>query len=70
LKDLLGPAKFYSITYRLFKLENLETKCEDYGQIGFYKGTIGKDGFQLDDHHYFETKKTSFNLWEYSLYDF
>lgn len=57
LKDILGPAKFYSITFRLFKLENLETKCEDYGQIAYYLGTIGKDGYQLDDHHYFETKK-------------
>lgn len=25
-------AKFYPITYRLFKLNNLEPQCEDYGQ--------------------------------------
>jgi arsenite methyltransferase len=57
LSDLLGPAKFYSITYRLFKLADLETLCEDYGQIAYYKGTIEKSGFALDDHHYFEPHK-------------
>ena len=33
LKDVVGEAQFYSITYRLFKLPNLETECEDYGQV-------------------------------------
>lgn len=33
LKDIVGEAKFYSITYRLFKLDALETLCEDYGQV-------------------------------------
>eukprot|EP00894_Picocystis_sp_ML_P004273 jgi/Pico_ML_1/54790/g654.t1 len=60
LKDIVGEAKFYSITYRLFKLPGmLETRCEDYGQIAVYKGTI--DGYphayQLDDHHKFITNK-------------
>ena len=34
LKAILGEAKFFSITYRLFKLPEgmLETLCEDYGQ--------------------------------------
>lgn len=42
LEAKLGEAKFYSITYRLFKMpeEMLETKCEDYGQVAMYKGTI------------------------------
>lgn len=38
LQAILGEAKFYSITYRLFKLPGLlETLCEDYGQYAVYK---------------------------------
>ena len=34
LKEVVGEARFYSITYRLFKLPGLlETLCEDYGQV-------------------------------------
>lgn len=40
LKAILGPIKFYSITYRCFKLADMETLCEDYGQVAYYKGTI------------------------------
>lgn len=60
LADLLGEAKFYSITYRLFKLPGkLETLCEDYGQAVRYKGTVpgSKHAYRLDDHHVFETGK-------------
>jgi len=59
LQDLLGETKFYSITYRLFKLKNLEMKCEDYGQVAIYKGTLpgSKHSYLLDDHHKFETNK-------------
>ena len=32
MRAKLGPAKFFSATYRLFKLDGLETACEDYGQ--------------------------------------
>jgi len=33
LKNILGEIQFFSITYRLFKIENeLESACEDYGQ--------------------------------------
>mmetsp|Transcript_2202 Transcript_2202/g.6522 ORF Transcript_2202/g.6522 Transcript_2202/m.6522 type:complete len:381 (+) Transcript_2202:190-1332(+) len=56
LRAILGEAKFYSITYRLFKLPGLlETLCEDYGQYAVYKGTIKgmESGYQLDDHHRF-----------------
>ncbi len=51
--------KFYSVTYRLFKLPQLEPACEDYGQAIVYKGTLGEqaEGFTLDDHHYFEKGK-------------
>jgi arsenite methyltransferase len=54
----LGDARFLSITVRAFKLP-LEDKCEDYGQVLRYKGTIDNypNGFTLDDHHYFPTGK-------------
>ena len=59
LQDLLGETKFYSITMRLFKLKNLEMKCEDYGQVAIYKGTLpgNKHSYILDDHHKFEANK-------------
>jgi hypothetical protein len=41
LQEVVGEAKFFSITYRLFKLPGmLESLCEDYGQACKYKGTI------------------------------
>ena len=36
VKQKLGAAKFFSATYRLFKLDGLETACEDYGQAVVY----------------------------------
>lgn len=60
LKDLLGNARFYSITYRLFKLPGaLESLCEDYGQAAKYNGTVPghKFSYILDDHHEFQTGK-------------
>ncbi|KAK9806764.1 hypothetical protein WJX72_001784 [[Myrmecia] bisecta] len=60
MRRVLGNAKFYSITYRLFKLPDLlETLCEDYGQVATYKGTIEghEHGYALDDHHFLETGK-------------
>eukprot|EP01083_Nonionella_stella_P077682 212250_1 len=55
LKSILGNAKFYSITYRLFKQKQIEDKCEDFGQVAIYKGSIDehKDYYDLDDHHRF-----------------
>lgn len=49
----LGDLKFYSATYRLFKIPALEPACEDYGQAVIYKGTIkhAEDVFVLDKHH-------------------
>eukprot|EP01084_Bolivina_argentea_P072299 131281_1 len=59
LKQILGNAKFYSITYRLFKNKEIEDKCEDFGQVAIYKGTIDghSDYYDLDDHHRFITNK-------------
>lgn len=53
LKSLTGKLRFYSATYRLFKLNKLETACEDYGQAVIYKGTIpnSPEQFVLDKHH-------------------
>lgn len=51
--------KFFSATYRLFNIDNLEPFCEDYGQAVVYKGTVPEyeSGYALDDHHYMETGK-------------
>lgn len=54
-----GAIRFFSATYRLFKLDGLETACEDYGQAVVYRGTIPEhpDRFRLDKHHDMETGK-------------
>ena len=55
----LGQAKFFSATYRLFKLDDLEPMCEDYGQAVVYKGGVAhsEDLFVLDKHHAIEKGK-------------
>jgi SAM-dependent methyltransferase len=55
----VGFAEFYSITYRLFKLPELEDACEDYGQIAVYQGQVKESPhrFVLDNHHIFEAHK-------------
>ncbi|WP_150049333.1 MULTISPECIES: methyltransferase domain-containing protein [Methylomonas] len=52
----IGMVKFHSVTVRAFKLP-LEDRCEDFGQIAVYLGSIAEHphGFELDDHHHFET---------------
>jgi SAM-dependent methyltransferase len=59
LKELCGEAKFYSITYRCFKLKGMETLCEDYGQVAYYKGTMPEHPhtYELDDHHVWEKNR-------------
>ncbi|MCR4337688.1 MAG: methyltransferase domain-containing protein [Candidatus Omnitrophica bacterium] len=54
-----GPVEFYSMTIRAFKLEDLEDRCEDFGQVAYYQGTIDgcSNAFILDDHHAFVTDK-------------
>ncbi|WP_448217916.1 methyltransferase domain-containing protein [Endozoicomonas sp. 2B-B] len=49
----VGDIRFFSATYRLFKLPELESHCEDYGQAVIYKGTIDHhpNTFNLDGHH-------------------
>ncbi|MEN9866996.1 MAG: hypothetical protein RL748_2586, partial [Pseudomonadota bacterium] len=57
LAERADGIEFYSATYRLFKLDQLESNCEDYGQAVIYKGTIEHHprSFTLDDHHLIET---------------
>lgn len=53
----LGNIRFFSATCRLFKLEELESDCGDYGQAVVYRGT-GPNcpyGFALDGNHFIET---------------
>jgi SAM-dependent methyltransferase len=59
MRAKLGPARFFSATYRLFKLDGLEAACEDYGQAVIYKGTVPQESevFQLDGHHHIECGK-------------
>jgi arsenite methyltransferase len=53
LAEGAGDIGFFSATYRLFKLNDLESDCEDYGQAVVYKGTIPehRHGLALDKHH-------------------
>ncbi|MGH8651944.1 MAG: methyltransferase domain-containing protein [Gammaproteobacteria bacterium] len=48
----IGMVRFESITFRAFKL-TLEDRCEDYGQVAVYLGTLAHHPhrFALDDHH-------------------
>ena len=48
--------KFYSVTYRLFKIPALEPACEDYGQAIEYLGGVEDQELQfvLDNHHVFD----------------
>ncbi|MFP6581275.1 MAG: methyltransferase domain-containing protein, partial [Candidatus Hydrogenedentota bacterium] len=59
IEKRIGIANFTSVTYRVFKLDSLEDRCEDYGQVAYYRGTLPEypHVFDLDDHHRFETDK-------------
>jgi SAM-dependent methyltransferase len=56
LRARAGAARFTSVTSRLFKLDGLEPRCEDYGQVATLIRPIPDVGavFHLDDHHTFE----------------
>lgn len=55
----VGDIGFFSATYRLFKLAELETACEDYGQAVIYRGSIAHQPARLllDKHHNIEAGK-------------
>lgn len=59
IEALVGHIRFYSATYRLFKLPGLENASEDYGQAVIYKGSIPqhKKVFCLDQDHQIEAGK-------------
>jgi SAM-dependent methyltransferase len=52
----IGMVNFDSVTVRAFKMP-LEDRCEDFGQVAVYLGSIEQHphSFDLDDHHHFET---------------
>lgn len=54
--NLLGMVNFTSLTIRAFKLP-LEDRCENYGHVVWYKGTIAEQphSFALDSGHIFRT---------------
>lgn len=58
IEKKIGMVNFYSITFRAFKID-LEDRCEDFGQVAYYRGTIPNHPhrFTLDDHHTFYTGK-------------
>lgn len=58
IQSKVGMISFTSITFRAFKMD-LEDRCEDFGQVAYYKGTIPDHphSFMLDDHHTFFTNK-------------
>ncbi len=55
LAEKVGDIRFYSATYRLFKLPGLDAGAEDYGQAVRYRGTLPQhaDLFQLAKDHAF-----------------
>ena len=59
IEQKIGHIGFYSATYRLFKIAELEDACEDYGQVAMYQGSIKESPHQfiLDNHHVFQTGK-------------
>ena len=57
--EKVGHIGFFSATYRLFKIPDLEPACEDYGQAVVYQGTVPHhpNVFVLDKHHLIPTGK-------------
>jgi ubiquinone/menaquinone biosynthesis C-methylase UbiE len=55
IENMVENIKFYSITYRLWKLNGLEDACEDYGHMAVYTGQIPESPykFELDKGHVF-----------------
>lgn len=58
LNAKIGMVGFSSKTVRAFKIE-LEDRCEDFGQVAYYRGGIAECPifFDLDDHHRFEINR-------------
>ncbi len=56
LEAKVAPMEFLSATYRLFKMDGLESACEDYGHKVTYKGSVAHSPaeIELDGHHVFQ----------------
>ena len=56
MRQLSAGIRFESATVRAFKLSDLEDRCEDYGQIVTYRGSVSSSPvvFELDPGHKFE----------------
>jgi ubiquinone/menaquinone biosynthesis C-methylase UbiE len=59
IQDLIGNINFWSITYRLWKIEDLEDGCEDYGHTAVYAAPMPESPFkfQLDNGHVFHKNR-------------
>jgi hypothetical protein len=59
VKARIGDIHFYSITYRLWKLNGLEDTWEDYGHSATYVGSMPETPltFHLDGAHRFHKNK-------------
>lgn len=58
IEEQCGPIKFYSYTIRAYKIPELEDRCEDYGEVATYLGTMGpgyENQFKFDRSHIFKT---------------
>lgn len=56
VRGKIGRLAFDSLTIRAFKVDGLEDRCEDYGQVAVYLGTLegAASEFVLDATHAFE----------------
>ncbi len=56
IEEKVGDASFYSVTIRAFKIDKLEDRHEDYGQIATYNGGMPEcpDSFIFEDGVVFE----------------
>lgn len=56
VRDRVGNIRFSSITYRLWKIDDIEDACEDFGHIAVYRGGVPEApfAFTLDCVHVFE----------------
>ena len=64
----LGDVRFFSATWRLFRIDGLESACEDFGQAVVYRGTLPEQAtrFVLDKRHAFDAGRVvpvSGNTW-------
>lgn len=59
VRKRIGNIRFFSVTYRLWKINGLEDACEDFGHVAVYRGGIPEAAFAfpLDHGHVFELNR-------------